>query len=126
MQMSSSLAEESCAQRRSSGLMNSGPPRPRKDDSMALPPVRIQNNVKLIGHSDLGGAPNAGEGMAMKVTPNGQRLLYLAHENPPMAMSILDVTDPARPELVYQAEVPHNDVRGNSLAIHGDTLLLAS
>jgi len=27
---------------------------------------------------------------------------------------------------VYQAEVAHNDVRGNSLAIHGDTLLLAS
>ena len=33
-----------------------------------------------------------------------------------MAMSILDVTDPTKPELVYQAEVPHNDVRGNSLA----------
>ena len=43
-----------------------------------------------------------------------------------MAMSILDVTDPTKPELVYQAEVPHNDVRGNSLAIRGDTLLLAS
>ena len=54
---------------------------------MALPPVRIQHNLKLVGHSDLGGAPNAGEGMAMKITPGGRRLLYLAHENPPMAMS---------------------------------------
>ena len=93
---------------------------------MALPPVRIQQNVKLVGHSDLGGAPNAGEGMAMKVTPGGRRLLYLAHENPPMAMSILDVTDPAQPEVLWQLPVPHGDVRGNSLALCGDTLLLAN
>ena len=93
---------------------------------MALPPVRIEQNLRLIGHNDLGAGPNAGEGLAMKITPAGRWLFYVAHENPPMAMSILDVTDPTRPELVYQAEVPHNDVRGNSLAIHGDTLLLAS
>ncbi|MFN8637382.1 MAG: hypothetical protein U0893_26320 [Chloroflexota bacterium] len=93
---------------------------------MALPPVRIEQNLKLIGHNSLGAGPNAGEGLAMKITPSGRRLFYVAHENPPMAMSILDVTDPTNPELVYQAEVAHNDVRGNSLAIHGDTLLLAS
>jgi hypothetical protein len=93
---------------------------------MALPPVRIERNLRLIGHNDLGAGPNAGEGLAMKITPSGRWLFYVAHENPPMAMSILDVTDPTKPELVYQAEVPHNDVRGNSLAIRGDTLLLAS
>jgi hypothetical protein len=93
---------------------------------MALPPVRIERNLKLIGHNDLGAGPNAGEGLAMKITPAGRRLFYVAHENPPMAMSILDVTDPTKPELVYQAEVAHSDVRGNSLAIHGNTLLLAS
>jgi hypothetical protein len=93
---------------------------------MALPPVRIERNLKLIGHNDLGAGPNAGEGLAMKITPSGRRLFYVAHENPPMAMSILDVTDPTKPELVYQAEVAHNDVRGNSLAIQGNTLLLAS
>jgi hypothetical protein len=93
---------------------------------MALPPVRVEQNLRLIGHNDLGAGPNAGEGLAMKITPSGRWLFYVAHENPPMAMSILDVTDPTKPELVYQAEVAHNDVRGNSLAIHGDTLLLAS
>jgi len=93
---------------------------------MALPPVRLEQNLRLIGHNSLGAGPNAGEGLAMKITPSGRRLFYVAHENPPMAMSILDVTDPTKPELVYQAEVAHNDVRGNSLAIHGDTLLLAS
>jgi hypothetical protein len=93
---------------------------------MALPPVRIERNLKLIGHNALGAGPNAGEGLAMKILPSGRRLFYVAHENPPMAMSILDVTDPTNPELVYQAEVPHNDIRGSSLAIRGDTLLLAS
>jgi hypothetical protein len=62
----------------------------------------------------------------MKITPDGRRLFYVAHENPPMAMSILDVTDPTQPYIVFQAEVPHEDIRGNSLALHGDTLLLAN
>ena len=93
---------------------------------MALPPVRIEHNLRLIGHNNLGAGPNAGEGLAMKITPEGRRLFYVAHENPPLAMSILDVTDPTRPEIVYQSEVPHDGIRGNSLAIHGDTLLLAS
>src|SRR6266536_1921079 len=93
---------------------------------MALPPVRIARNLRLIGHNNLGAGPNAGEGLAMKITPEGRRLFYVAHENPPLAMSILDVTDPTRPEIVYQSEVPHDGIRGNSLAIHGDTLLLAA
>src|SRR3712207_5245626 len=93
---------------------------------MALPPVRIAENVRLVGHSDLRGAPNAGEGMAMKIAPDGKRYLYLANENPPIAMSILDVTDPSKPEVVWQLPVPNADVRGNSLAISGDTMLLAN
>ncbi|MBA2449341.1 MAG: hypothetical protein H0V51_15075 [Chloroflexi bacterium] len=93
---------------------------------MALPAVRIEHNLRLIGHNDLGGAPNAGEGLAMKITPDGRRLFYVAHENPPIAFSILDVTEPARPELLRQVPVPHGEVRGNSLALHGDTLLLAN
>lgn len=93
---------------------------------MALPPVRIEHNLRLIGQNDLGGAPNAGEGLAMTITPDGRRLFYVAHENPPIAFSILDVTEPSRPELVRQVPVPHGDVRGNSLALHGDTLLLAN
>lgn len=92
---------------------------------MALPPVRLQRNLSLIAHHDLGGAPNAGEGMAMKVTPDGRRVLYVAHENPPMCFSVLDVTDPADPRLVWQLPLPHGDVRGNSLALSGDTLLVA-
>jgi hypothetical protein len=90
-----------------------------------LPPVRIQHNLRLIAHHDMGGAPNLGEGMAVKIAPGGRRIMYLAHENPPMAFSILDVTDPSRPELVWQLPLPHGDVRGNSLCLCGDTLLMA-
>lgn len=90
-----------------------------------LPPVRIQHNLRLIAHHDMGGAPNLGEGMAMKIAPGGRRMLYLAHENPPMAFSIMDVTEPSKPELVWQLPLPHDDVRGNSLSLCGDTLLMA-
>ena len=90
-----------------------------------VPPVRLARNLKLIGHSDLGGAPNAGEGMGVKITPDGRRILYIAHENPPMAFSILDVTDPSKPTLLWQLPVPHADVRANSLALRNDLLLLA-
>ncbi len=90
-----------------------------------LPPVRIAHNLKLLAHHDLGGAPNAGEGIAIKITRDGRRIMYIAHENPPMAFSILDVTDPATPQLVWQLALPHTDVRGNSLALRGDMLLMA-
>src|SRR5688572_27281279 len=44
---------------------------------MALPPVRVEQNLKLIGHNDLGAGPNAGEGLAMKITPSGRWLFYV-------------------------------------------------
>src|SRR5439155_20020229 len=84
-----------------------------------LPPVRIAHNLRLLANHDLGGAPNAGEGIAMKITPAGRRILYVAHENPPMAYSILDVTEPTSPELLSQLPVPHDGVRRNSLALRG-------
>ncbi len=93
---------------------------------MSLPPVRLAENLKLIGHHTLDGAPNTGEGWAMKVTDDGRRYLYVANEAPPIAMSILDVTDPANPELVWQLPCEHDGVRGNSLSIAGDTLVLAN
>lgn len=92
---------------------------------MTLPPVRLAEGVKLIAHSDLNGAPNTGEGMALKVEADGRRILYVAHEHPPAAYSAFDVSDPRAPKLVWQIPVPHDRARGNSLALHGDTLLLA-
>ena len=87
--------------------------------------VRLSHNLELVGRSDLGGAPNAGEGIAMKITPDGRRILYVSHENPPMCISILDVTDPSDPIMKWQLPLPNRRVRGNSLTLCGDILLLA-
>jgi hypothetical protein len=79
--------------------------------------TRIEHNFKLLAQHDAGGAPNLGEGMAMKVTRDGRRIIYIAHENAPVAFSIFDVTEPSKPKMVWQLPLPHKDVRGNSLAM---------
>lgn len=86
----------------------------------------IERGLTLVARHDLGGAPNGGEGMAMKVLEDGRHLLYVANDSPPQAMCILDVTRPESPDLVWQLPLPHDRVRGNSLSIHGDLLLLAN
>src|SRR4051812_37416266 len=91
----------------------------------SLPPVRIANNVRLLSHHTLNGAPNTGEGTALKIMPDGRRYFYLANEHPPVDFSILDVTDPRKPELVWQKPVHNSHTRGNSLALKGDILLTA-
>ena len=87
--------------------------------------TRIEHNFKLLARHDAGGAPNLGEGMAMKVTRDGRRIIYIAHENAPVAFSIFDVTEPSKPKMVWQLPLPHKDVRGNSLAMRGNILLMA-
>ncbi len=87
--------------------------------------VRIANNFRLLAQHDAGRAPNLGEGISMKVTRDGRRILYIAHEHPPVAFSIFDVTEPREPKLVWQLPTPHREVRGNSLALRGDILLMA-
>ena len=87
--------------------------------------VRIGHNLKLLAQHDAGGAPNLGEGIAITIMPDGRRILYVAHEYQPAAFSIFDVTEPRDPKLVWQLPVPHRNVRGNSLALWGDTLLMA-
>ncbi|HEX3674198.1 MAG TPA: hypothetical protein VHU87_07975, partial [Rhizomicrobium sp.] len=86
--------------------------------------VRIAHNLKLLAQNTAGGAPNLGEGMAMKIK-DGRRYLYIAHEHGPASFSIFDVTEPADPKMLWQKPLPHNRVRGNSLAMRGDILLMA-
>jgi hypothetical protein len=79
----------------------------------------------LLAHHDLAGAGNGGEGLVLQRRPDGRRIFYIAHESAPMAASILDVTDPRRPELLCQLPVEHPRVRGNSLAVVDNLLLVA-
>src|SRR5262247_2228949 len=82
-------------------------------------------NMRLIGHSDLGGFGNGGEGMGLQKTKDGRRILYIAHECTPINFSVVDVTDPSQPQLVTQTKLPHAQVRSNSLDLVGDTLAVA-
>jgi hypothetical protein len=82
-------------------------------------------NMRLIGHHDLGGFGNGGEGMGLQKTRDGRRVLYIAHESAPKNFSVLDVTDPSKPQLLTQTELPHHEVRSNSLDLVGDVLAVA-
>src|SRR6185295_13568473 len=82
-------------------------------------------NIKLLAQHELQGHGGIGEGMAMQLTRDGRRILWLAHESAPKNFSGVDVTDPRAPRLIVQTELPHNKVRSNSLDLVGDTLAVA-
>lgn len=83
------------------------------------------HQLTLLAQSSLAGSPNVGEGMAIRLTERGEYLLYVAHESPPMAVSIVDVSDPERPHVRWQLPAAHPHVRANSLTFAGNTLLVA-
>jgi hypothetical protein len=82
-------------------------------------------NIRLIAHHDLNGFGNGGEGIALQAMRDGRRILYIAHERGPKDFTGVDVTDARKPKLVVQTELPHNEVRSNSLALVDDLLLVA-
>ena len=82
-------------------------------------------NLRLLSHHDLNGHGNIGEGIALQQRPSGQRVLYLAHESPPLDVTTVDVTDPLNPRVMCQTKLPHREVRSNSLAVVDSILLVA-
>jgi hypothetical protein len=82
-------------------------------------------NMRLLGHHDLGGFGNGGEGLALQQTSAGRRVLYIAHESAPKNFTALDVTDPTAPRMLVQTELPHREMRSNSLDLSGDVLAVA-
>jgi hypothetical protein len=81
-------------------------------------------NLRLVGQSSLNGAGKGGEGLALK--DYGQRkVLFLAHESGPQCFSIIDVTNSAKPEVLKQVPVEAEFIRCNSLALSGNTLVVA-
>jgi hypothetical protein len=83
------------------------------------------NGMRLIGHDLLAGYGGVGEGMSLQAAPDGRRILWLAHEGPPKNFTGVDVTDPRRPRVVVQTDLPHNRVRSNSLETVGDLMAVA-
>jgi hypothetical protein len=90
-------------------------PRARADQTLS-------HNMKLLGHHELNGFGNVGEGMGMQATKDGRRILWLGHESAPKNFSGVDVTDPRNPKLVIQRDLPHNRMRSNSLDVCGNML----
>jgi hypothetical protein len=82
-------------------------------------------NMRLLAHDELGGFGNVGEGMAVQLTHDGRRILWLAHESAPKNVTAVDVTEPRKPSVVYQSDLPHAEMRSNSLDVVGDLLAIA-
>ena len=90
----------------------------RPDQTLAL-------NMTLLAHHELAGFGCMGEGMAMQQAKDGRRILWLAHESAPKNFTGVDVSDPANPKLVVQTDLPHMQMRSNSLDVVGDLMAVA-
>jgi hypothetical protein len=82
-------------------------------------------NMKLIAHHELAGFGGIGEGINMQSTADGRRILWLAHESAPKNFTAVDVTDLRNPKVVVQTDLPHAEVRSNSLDVVGNILAVA-
>lgn len=92
----------------------------------AQPTVEAQN-VSLVGHNDLNGNGDGGEGLAIQQWPDGRRVLYLAHEGQKTCLSIVDVTHPENPVMINQLPSPSAGItRCNSLGLSGNVLAVAN
>jgi hypothetical protein len=63
--------------------------------------------------------------MAIQLTRDKRRVLWLAHESAPKNVTAVDVTNPKKPSVVVQTDLPHDKMRSNSLEVVGDTLVVA-
>ena len=82
-------------------------------------------NMKLLGYHELDGFGGIGEGCNMQLTRDGRRILWLAHESAPKNFTGVDVSDPLNPKVLVQTDLPHPNVRSNSLDIVGDLMAVA-
>ena len=82
-------------------------------------------NMKLIAQHTLNGHGGMGEGMAMQRARDGRRVLWLAHESAPKNFTAVDVTDPRAPRVIVQTDLPHAQMRSNSLEVSGDLMAVA-
>ena len=82
-------------------------------------------NMRLLSHDTLNGFGNMGEGISLQLTNKGRRILWMAHESAPKNFTGVDVTDPRKPKVICQTDLPHNTVRSNSLDVVGNVMAVA-
>jgi hypothetical protein len=88
-------------------------------------PDSIEWNFKLIAHHELEGFGGMGEGMSIQTPKDGRRIIWLAHESAPKNFTAVDVSDPRKPKVVVQTELPQAYMRSNSLEVVGDIMAVA-
>src|SRR5881398_841927 len=81
--------------------------------------------MRLLAHHALDGFGNVGEGMALQLTRDRRRVLWLAHESAPKNVTSVDVSNPKKPSVIVQTTLPHDKMRSNSLDLVGDLLVVA-
>ena len=81
--------------------------------------------MKLLAQHTLNGFGGMGEGMSMQLARDGRRVLWLAHESAPKNFTALDVSDPRAPKVIVQTDLPHAQMRSNSLEVAGDLMAVA-
>jgi hypothetical protein len=82
-------------------------------------------NFKLLANDLLGGFGGLGEGMSVQIAPDGRRIIWLAHESAPKNFTAVDVSDPRKPKVVCQTDLPHANMRSNSLETTGNIMAVA-
>ena len=82
-------------------------------------------NFKLLSHHMLDGFGGMGEGMSVQIAPDGRRIIWLAHESAPKNFTAVDVSDPRKPKVVCQTDLPQSHMRSNSLETCGNMMAVA-
>jgi hypothetical protein len=83
--------------------------------------------MALVGHTDLNGHGDGGEGLVIQAWPDGRRILYLAHEGQQTCLTAVDVTRPDAPVVIAQLPSPApGTTRCNSMGLVGHTLVVAN
>jgi hypothetical protein len=82
-------------------------------------------NMKLLSQHALNGFGGMGEGMGMQIARDGRRVLWLAHESAPKNFTAVDVSDPRAPKVLAQTDLPHAQMRSNSLEVAGELMAVA-
>ena len=85
----------------------------------------MHSNMKLLSQHTLNGHGGMGEGMSLQLARGGRRVLWLAHESAPKNFTAVDVTDPKKPKVIVQTDLPHAKMRSNSLEVSGDLMAVA-
>src|SRR4030088_3164972 len=85
----------------------------------------MHSNMKLLSQHTLNGHGGVGEGRSLHVRRGGRRILWLAHESAPKNFTAVDVSDPRKPKVIVQTDLPQSHMRSNSLELTGDIMAVA-